>query len=98
MNEQHDGSASPRILGFFWGRLEVASFAEAFKDAKLYPGGGREWDWRETGTSHSPGVQPADLQELLDRGAREIVIGCGVHGRLEVPDETLRWLAEQGID
>jgi hypothetical protein len=26
-------------------------------------------NWRETGTEHSPGIQPADVQELLDRGA-----------------------------
>jgi len=27
----------------------------AGKDFKLYPGGGREWDWNETG----PGAHPA---------------------------------------
>ena len=29
--------------------------------AKLYPGGARAWDWRETGTRHRPGIQPADI-------------------------------------
>jgi hypothetical protein len=28
-----------------------------FKDAKLFPGGARAWDWRETGTGHVPGIQ-----------------------------------------
>jgi hypothetical protein len=34
------------------------------KDFKLYPGGGRGWDWTETGTEHVPGNQPTDIEEL----------------------------------
>ena len=30
----------------------------AGKDFKLYPGGGREWDWSETGMRHAPGIPP----------------------------------------
>jgi hypothetical protein len=41
-----------------------------FKDAKVFPGGAREWDWRETGTRHVPGIQPADVQELIEHGAK----------------------------
>jgi hypothetical protein len=29
--------------------IEVAG-RPPFKDAKVFPGGAREWDWRETGT------------------------------------------------
>src|SRR5690606_40772234 len=49
---------SPRISRLSWGQIEVAGHG-AFKDAKLYPGGAREWDWSETGTRHVPGIQPA---------------------------------------
>jgi hypothetical protein len=49
---------SPRITSLPWGRIETED-GRAFKDAKLWPGGGREWDWAETGTSHVPGIQPA---------------------------------------
>ncbi len=59
---------SPRITRLSWGHLEIEG-AHAFRDAKLYPGGAREWDWRETGTHHVPGIQPADVAELLDHGA-----------------------------
>ena len=52
---------SPRILAVSWGHMEVESLG-AGKDFKLYPGGGREWDWSETGMSHSLGIQPADVQ------------------------------------
>ena len=45
-----------------------------YKDAKLFPGGSREWNWRETGTEHVPGIQPADVQELLDHGAKVVVL------------------------
>lgn len=78
-----------------WGRLEVEG--EAYKDAKLYPGGAREWDWNETGTRHEPGVGPGDVVELLERGADEIVFGTGFQGRLRVQQETLEALEERGI-
>jgi hypothetical protein len=67
------------------------------KDFKLYPGGGREWDWRETGTLHVPGIQPSDLEELLDHGARSVVLSKGMQERLQVCPDTLRLLEEKGI-
>jgi hypothetical protein len=44
------------------------------KDYKLWPGGGREWDWRETDTHHVPGIRPADVQELLEHGSETLVL------------------------
>ena len=52
----------------------------SLKDAKLYPGGARAWDWRETGTRHDPGIQPTDVAELLDHGAEVVVLSTGVFG------------------
>jgi hypothetical protein len=52
---------------FAWGRLEIAG-GKRFKDAKLFPGASREWDWSETGTDHVPGIRPADVEELLQHG------------------------------
>lgn len=91
-----DGSQSPRISHLSWGRLEVEGRG-AFKDAKLYPGGAREWDWRETGTRHVPGIQAADVQELLEHGAEVIVLSKGVLQRLQVCPETLDLLSRRGI-
>lgn len=51
-----------------------------FKDAKIFPGGAREWDWRETGTRHAPGIQPADVQELIEHGAKAVVLSRGIFG------------------
>jgi hypothetical protein len=91
-----DGRRSPRILHLSWGRIEVEGRG-AFKDAKLYPGGAREWDWRETGTRHSPGIQPADIAELFDYGAEVVVLSKGMLERLQVCPETLALLERKGV-
>jgi hypothetical protein len=90
--------ASPRITHLSWGRLEVEGQEAAFKDAKLWPGGAREWDWNETGTRHRPGIQPADVRELIDHGAEVIILSKGVNERLQVKPETLVLLDEHGVD
>ncbi|TAH35412.1 MAG: hypothetical protein EYC70_13205 [Planctomycetota bacterium] len=88
-------SPSPPITHCSWGRLEADG--RAFKDAKLYPGGARAWDWSETGTHHEPGIQVADVRELVENGAKQVVLSRGVHRRLQVPAETLRWLEQNGV-
>jgi hypothetical protein len=89
---------SPQIKDVSWGRLEVQGRAEPYKDAKLFPDGSREWNWRETGTEHSPGIQPTDVQELLDRGATVVVLSRGMKKCLEVPHETLEFLKQKQIE
>lgn len=89
-------AAPPRIDRFSWGVIETDD-GQRFRDAKLYPGGAREWDWRETGTRHDPGIQPADVMELLDNGAETVVLSRGVLNRLKVPEQTLDALRERGI-
>ena len=42
-------------------------------------------------------MQPADVEELLARGARALVLACGFYGRLGVCPETLRLLEEHGV-
>ena len=86
---------SPRINHVSWGRLEVEGEAEPYKDAKLFPGGSRDWNWRETKTSHRPGIQIADVQELLDHGAKVVVLSRGMAECLHVPRETLDFLKER---
>jgi hypothetical protein len=88
---------SPLVTQLSWGRLEVEGWDGQFKDAKLFPGGAREWDWSETGTSHEPGIQPADVEELLDRGATVVVLSRGFDERLRVRQETLRELEERKV-
>jgi hypothetical protein len=87
---------SPRITHIAWGRMEIETIG-CGKDFKLYPGGGRPWDWNETGTRHVPGIQPADVLELLDRGSRVIVLTRGMQLVLRTCLETLALLRERGI-
>src|SRR5262245_15480283 len=88
---------SPRIVQLAWGRIEVEGVF-AFKDAKDVPGGAREWDWSSTGTRHVPGIQPADIDELIVRGAKAVVLSRGMWQRLRVSPETSQVLAEKGIE
>ena len=88
---------SPKVTHLSWGRLEVEGQDVPFKDAKLFPEGAREWDWRETGTNHEPGIQPADVEELLEHGATTVVLSKGHHERLQVTPETLRLLEGRGV-
>lgn len=67
------------------------------KDFKLWPGGGRAWDWSETGTHHVPGIQPVDIEELLDHGSRVIVLSRGMQERLQTMQETLDYLEARQV-
>jgi hypothetical protein len=87
---------SPRITRISWGRMEVEGLGPG-KDFKLYPGGGRAWDWRETNTEHVPGIQPADVQELIEHGSRVVVLSRGMQLRLQTCPETLQLLKDKGI-
>ncbi len=88
---------SRHITHLAWGRLQVEGERAVFRDAKLFPGGARAWDWRETGTDHARGIQPADVEELLEHGATIVVLSQGMLGRLRVCPETLRTLEARGV-
>jgi hypothetical protein len=87
---------SPRIVRISWGRMEVEGL-EPGKDFKLYPGGGRPWDWRETGTRHFPGIQPEDVRELLDQGSEVVVLSRGMLLALQTRPETLALLKAENV-
>lgn len=88
---------SPRVTHLSWGSLEVEGQG-SYKDAKLWPGGSRAWDWNETGTSHVPGIQPADVEEVVERGAETVVLSRGMNERLRVKPETLEMLEDRGVE
>lgn len=88
---------SPRIVAVSWGRIEVEGLG-VVKDLKVWPGGGRAWDWGETGTRHSPGIQVADAEELLEHGATVVVLSLGMDERLGVPDGTVEALEARGVE
>ncbi len=89
-------SSSPPITHLQWGQIEVEG--QPYKDAKLFPGGSREWNWQETGTQHRPGIQPDDVTELLEKGAKVVVLTQGMWKMLQVCPQTLQMLKDKGIE
>lgn len=93
---QLNGMKSPLITHLSWGKMTVDGVGSG-KDFKLWPGGGREWDWNETNTQHVPGIQPADMEELLTYGSEEIVLSRGMLLALHTCPETTELLEANGI-
>jgi hypothetical protein len=88
-------TVSPLITASRWGQIEVDK--ESFRDAKLSPDGAQEWDWRATDTHHVPGIQIADVAELVHLGSTLVILSRGFELVLQVPQATLDWLAERNI-
>lgn len=88
---------SPRIESIGWGKMRIESLGSG-KDFKLWPGGGRHWDWKETGTAHSPGIQVVDVEELVTHGCSKVILARGVFSRLKVTKEALTYLESHGIE
>lgn len=86
----------PQIERISWGIIEVEGLPLG-KDMKLSPTGGRPWDWRETNTHHIPGIQIADVEELINQGAEEIVLSRGMQLMLQTSPETLDFLTQHEI-
>jgi hypothetical protein len=91
------GAHSPLVLQISWGQMQVDS-AGAGRDFKLFPGGGREWDWHETGTHHRPGIQISDITELLDHGSDIIVLSRGMELQLYTCADVFEHLQQLNVD
>lgn len=76
------------VASFQWGEI-IDATGRRFKDARLFPGGVEEWDWRKTGTRHDPGIQPADLEDLLATKPDVIILSRGVDLVLQVSQATI---------
>ena len=86
-----------KVTRLEWGEVELED-GSIFKDVKVFPGGARSWQWGETGTQHYPGIQLADVEELLENGADVVVLTRGVLGRLSVPEELVNQLIDRGVE
>uniref|UniRef100_H2L4U6 Adipogenesis associated, Mth938 domain containing n=1 Tax=Oryzias latipes TaxID=8090 RepID=H2L4U6_ORYLA len=56
--------SSPEIASLSWGHMKVKGCSSSYKDCKVWPGGSRAWDWRETGTN----VPPSTLDFVKQKG------------------------------
>ena len=84
---------SPQIVENSWGVLVVEGLGKG-GDFKLWPGGGRAWDWAETGTHHVPGIQPGDLEELIEQGSQVVVLSRGRDLQLQTSGPAIELLKE----
>ncbi len=72
-------------------RKDLVVFAPGLKGEGEVVAGG--W-WRREGHA----LHPEDLEEVVRARPRVLVVGCGAHGALRVPRETVAWLARHGIE
>ena len=88
------------ITHLSWGRMEVTIEGRTltFKDCKVWPGEAKEWDWGITGTHHRPGIQPADIEEILDQDIEVMVLSRGMELMLHTCPKTEQLLRSKGID
>ena len=84
-----------RITHSSWGKTTIQhpdGSRHEYEDVKVWPTGSRAWDWKEHNTHHVPGVQIADVEELLDT-ASIIILSRGMDKVLQVPQATVDYVA-----
>ena len=88
------------ITNLSWGRIEVTvnGRSRRFRDCKVWPGGATDWDWNETGTRHQPGIQPADIEDILDRDVDVMILSRGMNLMLQTRRKTEKLLQSRGIE
>ena len=81
-----------------WGAIQFGSEREVFKDVICYPEGHVRWDWAKTNTHHVPGIQIADIEQLLEKSNVELILlSSGFEDKLQIMDETLNYLKKKNI-
>jgi len=100
-NEFKTREPTARVTQCTWGQLTVSVPGEevprSFRDCKIWHDKACEWDWKATGTRHRPGIQMADLEEMLQAGVETVVLSRGVDSVLQTMPETLEELRVLGV-
>ena len=86
------GLPMPHIESYSFGRIAVDGKAYT-SDLIILPGGVRPGWWRKEGHN----LHKDDLREVIESKPSVLVIGTGNMGLMQVPPETLEWLAAHGI-
>ena len=77
--------------------VTIQNKTHQFKDCKIWPGDAKAWDWRITGTHHRPGIQPADIAEILDQDIEVMILSRGMQLMLHTCPETEAMLQSRGV-
>jgi len=92
----------PSIRNLEWGTVSIETQGgrvSNFKDVLIAPGYVKKWDWNahKPFTRHEPGVKVADIKQICT-GATHLIIGCGMHCKLNVQKETCEFCVDQNIE
>lgn len=83
----------PKIESYSMGQIVIDGKSYR-RDVIIRPNGVLpEW-WREEGHS----LVMEDLHAIIDPPPRVLIIGTGLYGRLQVPDDTMRELEGLGVE
>ena len=85
--------SAPRVTHISWSKIEISEengTTKSYVDCKLSPQGSTKWDWTVAGTHHRPGIQIADLKDIID--ADVIILSRGMDLILQTKPETEAYL------
>ena len=85
---------SQQISNLKWGEITVNG--KTYKDIKIWPNMVKSWDWSETGTSHTPGIQVGDFLEFIDK-VDYLVLSRGMDMRLGVSSDVIKYMTNKKI-
>lgn len=91
-----ENGRAPIVTRLAWGEMAIEALGMG-RDFKLFPGGGRPWDWSETNTHHWPGIQVTDVSELLAYGSEVVVLSRGMQSMLHTCPDVFEFLYSKGI-
>lgn len=70
-----------------WGKIQIGD--KVYGDVKIFPDEIVEpWDWTKTNTHHDPGIMIRDIRDLLEAGAKHIVMGLGYEKAMGIYEQT----------
>jgi hypothetical protein len=85
--------SAPRIGAYDFGSITIDGETHTH-DLIICPDGLRTGWWRKHGHS----LCPQDLNAVIGLDPEVLIIGCGAHGMLKIPDETRGWITRRGIE
>ena len=90
---------APQIKNMKWGEIIISqnSAEKIYRDARIFPTRSESWDWRKTGTAHNPGIQIADIEDIVSQ-SDIVILTRGVDLVLQVPQETIDYVKSKGRD
>jgi hypothetical protein len=80
------------IDGYSFGRIVIKG-REYDHDVIVYPDRIKPNWWRKEGHR----LYPEDLESVIDYKPEYLIIGCGASCRMDVPEETRKYLEDKGI-